>query len=67
MSNLNCSLYTFYLLPNLDLSLSYFKLISHIEGEGLDTEGLLRIPGGASRVKVGFSISLPLLETHVKW
>ncbi|CAJ1077342.1 rho GTPase-activating protein 18 isoform X2 [Xyrichtys novacula] len=27
------------------------RLISHIEGEGLDTEGLLRIPGAATRVK----------------
>ncbi|XP_012684846.2 rho GTPase-activating protein 18 isoform X2 [Clupea harengus] len=27
------------------------RLISHIEGEGLDTEGLLRIPGVAIRVK----------------
>ncbi|XP_056150454.1 rho GTPase-activating protein 18 isoform X2 [Lampris incognitus] len=27
------------------------KLISHIEQEGLDTEGLLRIPGAATRVK----------------
>ncbi|KAM8827247.1 rho GTPase-activating protein 18 isoform 2-T2 [Synchiropus picturatus] len=27
------------------------RLISHIEEEGLDTEGLLRIPGVASRVK----------------
>uniref|UniRef100_A0A665W9E8 Rho GTPase activating protein 18 n=1 Tax=Echeneis naucrates TaxID=173247 RepID=A0A665W9E8_ECHNA len=27
------------------------RLISHIEEEGLDTEGLLRIPGAATRVK----------------
>uniref|UniRef100_A0A671Y4S6 Rho GTPase activating protein 18 n=1 Tax=Sparus aurata TaxID=8175 RepID=A0A671Y4S6_SPAAU len=27
------------------------RLISHIEDEGLDTEGLLRIPGAATRVK----------------
>uniref|UniRef100_A0A3Q1FM42 Rho GTPase activating protein 18 n=1 Tax=Acanthochromis polyacanthus TaxID=80966 RepID=A0A3Q1FM42_9TELE len=27
------------------------RLISHIEHEGLDTEGLLRIPGAATRVK----------------
>uniref|UniRef100_A0A3B5LD38 Rho-GAP domain-containing protein n=1 Tax=Xiphophorus couchianus TaxID=32473 RepID=A0A3B5LD38_9TELE len=27
------------------------KLISHVEEEGLDTEGLLRIPGSATRVK----------------
>ncbi|KAG7282094.1 hypothetical protein CRUP_023610 [Coryphaenoides rupestris] len=27
------------------------RLISHIENEGLDTEGLLRIPGSATRVK----------------
>ncbi|XP_069014570.1 rho GTPase-activating protein 18 isoform X1 [Embiotoca jacksoni] len=27
------------------------RLISHIEQEGLDTEGLLRIPGAATRVK----------------
>ena len=30
----------------------YPQLISHIEEEGLDTEGLLRIPGVATRVKV---------------
>lgn len=29
-----------------------FQLIFHIEEEGLDTEGLLRIPGSATRVKV---------------
>lgn len=28
------------------------QLISHIEEQGLDTEGLLRIPGAATRVKV---------------
>lgn len=32
--------------------MSIFQLISHIEEEGLDTEGLLRIPGVATRVKV---------------
>lgn len=30
----------------------YFQLISHVEEEGLDAEGLLRIPGSATRVKV---------------
>lgn len=38
-----------------DESLSFFclsQLISHIEELGLDTEGLLRIPGAATRVKV---------------
>ncbi|XP_062857849.1 rho GTPase-activating protein 18 [Trichomycterus rosablanca] len=28
------------------------RLVSHIEQEGLDTEGLLRVPGAATRVKV---------------
>lgn len=26
--------------------------MNHVEAEGLDTEGLLRIPGAATRVKV---------------
>ena len=34
------------------------KLISHIEEEGLSTEGLLRIPGAATRVKVWQLITL---------
>lgn len=28
------------------------QLIGHIEEQGLDTEGLLRIPGAATRIKV---------------
>uniref|UniRef100_A0A087Y1Z4 Rho GTPase activating protein 18 n=1 Tax=Poecilia formosa TaxID=48698 RepID=A0A087Y1Z4_POEFO len=33
------------------MSFVYFQLIRHVEEEGLDTEGLLRIPGAATRVK----------------
>ncbi|KAM9354132.1 rho GTPase-activating protein 18 [Pholidichthys leucotaenia] len=38
--------------PGTKVPLLLQKLISHIEEEGLDTEGLLRIPGVATRVKL---------------
>nr|XP_046229252.1 rho GTPase-activating protein 18 isoform X2 [Scatophagus argus] len=38
--------------PGTKVPLILQKLISHIEDEGLDTEGLLRIPGAATRVKL---------------
>ncbi|KAK7909749.1 hypothetical protein WMY93_014433 [Mugilogobius chulae] len=38
-------------IPGTKVPIILQKLISHIEGEGLDTEGLLRIPGAATRVK----------------
>ncbi|XP_041108229.1 rho GTPase-activating protein 18-like [Polyodon spathula] len=38
-------------VPGTRVPLILQKLISHIEEEGLDTEGLLRIPGSATRVK----------------
>ncbi|KAK6489088.1 rho GTPase-activating protein 18-like isoform X1 [Huso huso] len=38
-------------VPGTKVPLILQKLISHIEEEGLDTEGLLRIPGSATRVK----------------
>ncbi|KAF6730371.1 Rho GTPase-activating protein 18 [Oryzias melastigma] len=37
--------------PGTKVPLILQKLISHIKEEGLDTEGLLRIPGAATRVK----------------
>ncbi|KAG2468386.1 RHG18 protein, partial [Polypterus senegalus] len=38
-------------VPGTKVPLILQKLLSHIEAEGLDTEGLLRIPGAAIRVK----------------
>lgn len=38
-------------LPGTKVPIILQRLISHIEEEGLDTEGLLRIPGAATRVK----------------
>ncbi|XP_058880012.1 rho GTPase-activating protein 18-like isoform X2 [Acipenser ruthenus] len=38
-------------VPGTKVPLILQKLISHIEEEGLDTEGLLRIPGSATRIK----------------
>ncbi|XP_030201909.1 rho GTPase-activating protein 18 isoform X1 [Gadus morhua] len=38
-------------LPGTRVPLILQRLISHIEEEGLNTEGLLRIPGAATRVK----------------
>lgn len=38
-------------LPGTKVPIILQRLISHIEDEGLDTEGLLRIPGAATRVK----------------
>ncbi|XP_041106189.1 rho GTPase-activating protein 18-like [Polyodon spathula] len=38
-------------VPGTKVPLILQKLISHIKEEGLDTEGLLRIPGSATRVK----------------
>lgn len=38
-------------IPNTRVPLIFHKLISHIEEQGLLTEGILRIPGVASRVK----------------
>uniref|UniRef100_A0A8C7Z952 Rho GTPase activating protein 18 n=1 Tax=Oryzias sinensis TaxID=183150 RepID=A0A8C7Z952_9TELE len=38
-------------VPGTKVPLILQKLISHIKEEGLDTEGLLRIPGAATRVK----------------
>ncbi|KAM4712873.1 LOW QUALITY PROTEIN: rho GTPase-activating protein 18 [Anableps anableps] len=37
--------------PGTKVPLILQRLISHVEEEGLDTEGLLRIPGAATRVK----------------
>lgn len=37
--------------PGTKVPIILQRLISHIEDEGLDTEGLLRIPGAATRVK----------------
>ncbi|XP_071335015.1 rho GTPase-activating protein 18 isoform X2 [Trachinotus anak] len=37
--------------PGTKVPIILQRLISHIEEEGLDTEGLLRIPGAATRVK----------------
>ncbi|XP_063758654.1 rho GTPase-activating protein 18 isoform X2 [Eleginops maclovinus] len=37
--------------PGTKVPLILLRLINHIEEEGLDTEGLLRIPGAATRVK----------------
>ena len=43
-----------YLLqtPRSECLLAYPQLISRIEEGGLETEGLLRIPGAAMRIKV---------------
>ncbi|CAN9507740.1 unnamed protein product [Ophioblennius macclurei] len=38
-------------LPGSKVPFILQKLISHIEEEGLDTEGLLRIPGASTRIK----------------
>ncbi|XP_069743090.1 rho GTPase-activating protein 18 isoform X2 [Narcine bancroftii] len=38
-------------VPGTKVPLVFQKLISHIEEEGLNTEGILRIPGLASRIK----------------
>nr|XP_033794626.1 rho GTPase-activating protein 18 isoform X2 [Geotrypetes seraphini] len=38
-------------VPGTRVPLIFRKLIFHIEGKGLETEGLLRIPGGAARIK----------------
>ncbi|XP_043961779.1 rho GTPase-activating protein 18 isoform X2 [Gambusia affinis] len=38
-------------VPGTKVPLILQRLISHVEEEGLDTEGLLRIPGAATRVK----------------
>lgn len=38
--------------PGTKVPLILQRLINHIEEEGLDTEGLLRIPGAATRVKL---------------
>ncbi|XP_033847181.1 rho GTPase-activating protein 18-like [Periophthalmus magnuspinnatus] len=38
-------------IPGTKVPIILQRLISHIEDEGLDTEGLLRIPGAATRVK----------------
>lgn len=39
-------------IPKSDCSSVYTQLISRIEEGGLETEGLLRIPGAAIRIKV---------------
>ncbi|TRY59133.1 hypothetical protein DNTS_032390 [Danionella cerebrum] len=39
-------------IPGTRVPLILQHLISHIEDQGLDTEGVLRIPGSATRVKV---------------
>ncbi|XP_053314960.1 rho GTPase-activating protein 18 isoform X2 [Spea bombifrons] len=39
-------------LPGTKVPLIMLKLISHIEKGGLDTEGVLRIPGASARIKV---------------
>lgn len=38
-------------IPGTKIPLLFQKLISHIEEEGLQTEGILRIPGAATRIK----------------
>lgn len=38
-------------VPGTKVPIILQRLIAHIEDEGLDTEGLLRIPGAATRVK----------------
>ncbi|XP_043920381.1 rho GTPase-activating protein 18 [Protopterus annectens] len=38
-------------VPGTKIPLLFQKLVSHIEDEGLQTEGLLRIPGAATRIK----------------
>uniref|UniRef100_H3D050 Rho GTPase activating protein 18 n=1 Tax=Tetraodon nigroviridis TaxID=99883 RepID=H3D050_TETNG len=38
-------------IPGTKVPFILQKLISHIEEQGLDTEGLLRIPGAATRIK----------------
>lgn len=38
-------------IPGTKVPIILQRLIAHIEEEGLDTEGLLRIPGAATRVK----------------
>ena len=48
---LNLGLYLLR-MPNSERSSVYTQLISRIEEGGLETEGLLRIPGAAVRIKV---------------
>ncbi|XP_067839897.1 rho GTPase-activating protein 18 isoform X2 [Heptranchias perlo] len=38
-------------VPGTKVPLIFQKLVSHIEDQGLNTEGILRIPGVASRIK----------------
>ncbi|XP_007897440.2 rho GTPase-activating protein 18 [Callorhinchus milii] len=38
-------------IPGTKVPLIFQKLVSHIEEKGLDTEGILRIPGVSSRIK----------------
>uniref|UniRef100_A0A3B4AAD4 Rho-GAP domain-containing protein n=1 Tax=Periophthalmus magnuspinnatus TaxID=409849 RepID=A0A3B4AAD4_9GOBI len=45
-------------IPGTKVPIILQRLISHIEDEGLDTEGLLRIPGAATRVKVSPGVVL---------
>ncbi|MCJ8749875.1 hypothetical protein PDJAM_G00192570 [Pangasius djambal] len=39
------------MMPGTRVPIILQRLISHIEEEGLDTEGILRVPGAATRVK----------------
>ncbi|KAK2846230.1 hypothetical protein Q7C36_011084 [Tachysurus vachellii] len=39
------------MMPGTRVPIILQRLISHIEDEGLDTEGILRVPGAATRVK----------------
>ncbi|XP_058247944.1 rho GTPase-activating protein 18 isoform X5 [Hemibagrus wyckioides] len=39
------------MIPGTRVPIILQRLISHIEDEGLDTEGILRVPGAATRVK----------------
>ncbi|XP_059837529.1 rho GTPase-activating protein 18 isoform X1 [Hypanus sabinus] len=55
-------------VPGTKVPLIIQKLISHIEEEGLNTEGILRVPGLASRVKcLCEELEAKFYEGTVKW
>ncbi|KAF7694500.1 rho GTPase-activating protein 18 isoform X1 [Silurus meridionalis] len=56
------------IMPGTRVPIILQRLISHIEDEGLDTEGILRVPGAATRVKtVCQELELKFYEGLFPW
>ncbi|XP_067881249.1 rho GTPase-activating protein 18 isoform X2 [Heterodontus francisci] len=55
-------------VPGTKVPLIFQKLVSHIEEEGLNTEGILRIPGLASRIKsLREELEAKFYEGNLNW